>query len=234
MSRSPRPCGFTLIELLVVLSLIALLVALLMPSLASARQVANQVRCLANLSQIVRGQMTYTADNKDFLFAYFHYNAPATPVNPLSKQALPYGIELGKLPCPTAVQASAPLPAGASASSWHDPVNGSYAINVNSGWYRTLTGTWFNNVRPRMLSAHKRPSQESNFLDRGGRISTADSDPYYIANYALLGHTKYSANLHNNGFNAVYLDGHASHHPASFLTTLGSVDNVFWGDPNLW
>ncbi len=56
-NRMNRSRGFTLIELLVVVSIIALLIALLLPALAQARQLANSLLCLSNLRS--QGQLVY-------------------------------------------------------------------------------------------------------------------------------------------------------------------------------
>ncbi len=65
----PKLCrnGFTLIELLVVVSIIALLVAILMPALGKARKQARAAVCLSNLKQIGLVMAMYHDDNEDYV-----------------------------------------------------------------------------------------------------------------------------------------------------------------------
>ena len=80
-STTTRPrCAFTIIELLVVISIIALLMGLLLPVLAGARQSAKRVTCSSNLRQVGLVTESYLQDSKDVY-------APARPI-PLPFAAL--------------------------------------------------------------------------------------------------------------------------------------------------
>ncbi len=63
--------AFTLIELLVVISIIAILISILLPALAKARELANRAVCMANIRGIIQSMVTYAQSN-DGTF-------PATP-----------------------------------------------------------------------------------------------------------------------------------------------------------
>ena len=64
VTRSSRS-AFTLIELLVVVAIIALLIAILIPSLAKAREQAKRTACAANLKGIGEIMMTYAQSYND-------------------------------------------------------------------------------------------------------------------------------------------------------------------------
>ena len=66
IDASRRHSGFTLIELLVVISIIAILIALLLPSLSAARYAARDTLCRSQIRQQVIGFTLYAQDSNQF------------------------------------------------------------------------------------------------------------------------------------------------------------------------
>jgi prepilin-type N-terminal cleavage/methylation domain-containing protein/prepilin-type processing-associated H-X9-DG protein len=64
--RDRQGRGFTLIELLVVIAIVAILAALLLPTLSRGKQKAQGVSCLSNGRQMMAAMTMYTGDNSDF------------------------------------------------------------------------------------------------------------------------------------------------------------------------
>ena len=65
--RNSQSKGFTLIELLVVVAIIAVLVAILLPTLQKAREHSIRILCIANLNQFGQAITMYANENNEYV-----------------------------------------------------------------------------------------------------------------------------------------------------------------------
>jgi prepilin-type N-terminal cleavage/methylation domain-containing protein/prepilin-type processing-associated H-X9-DG protein len=142
-SRSGRmPRGFTLIELLVVIAIIAILAAMLLPALSSAKQKGQQINCVSNLKQMNLAYTMYVQDTGSML----DYNS----VNVLwMKTLIDYQAKVAAVRlCPVAkLRDTAPAgsSAGAATKPWYwgtspDPIYRSGAYSFNGWLYKYPSG----------------------------------------------------------------------------------------------
>ena len=77
--RKRKITGFTLIELLVVIAIIAIVAALLLPSLAGAKAQSHRTSCVSNLKEWTLAMTMYADDNNQFYPEPRETNYVATP-----------------------------------------------------------------------------------------------------------------------------------------------------------
>jgi prepilin-type N-terminal cleavage/methylation domain-containing protein/prepilin-type processing-associated H-X9-DG protein len=78
---STCPAGFTLVELLVVIGIIAVLIGILLPSLAKARAVANRTACLSNMRQMGQALAMFAQEHKLYLPKAWFNSGPTQTAN---------------------------------------------------------------------------------------------------------------------------------------------------------
>jgi prepilin-type N-terminal cleavage/methylation domain-containing protein len=138
--------GFTLIELLVVISIVALLLAILGPSLSKTRELVEDTICKSNLKQWAIIYSLYTQDNEGSFPQGYAGNNVTMQNAWLLGALLPYYEDLGLRDCPSTVPSGRPpirgveLPGGtfkqwgpfgkSNAGMWYDSyAEGSYGFS---------------------------------------------------------------------------------------------------------
>ena len=88
-----RGQGFTIVELLVTVGVIALLVALLVPALASMRGASHDTRCRANLRQMALALGSYLLSNDEHFPISSHTTGTVTDPAAWLQSLVPHGFE---------------------------------------------------------------------------------------------------------------------------------------------
>jgi prepilin-type N-terminal cleavage/methylation domain-containing protein/prepilin-type processing-associated H-X9-DG protein len=213
-----RP-GFTLIELLVVVAIIAVLVAMLLPALGTARESARKVVCASNLSQVGKAQVTYANDNHEWITWCWElvngtkvarsslgswvetdgsYGIGQLVGKPIGSSAVNYLPDAEALMCPNDFnRAPYRKVKGGWAPYYMDNLPDYCAYVSYTFCYRKgdETISWWLKLPCRDKLTVEDPSKTSILFDQG----YPKSSPLGVTNYMY----------HKDGWNILYMDGHA-------------------------
>ncbi len=89
IARSVSRRAFTLIELLLVISIIALLISILLPSLGSARERTWQTSCMSLMKQFSFATEAYLSDHSEYWPGWFNSLTPITTLRTWRGAELP-------------------------------------------------------------------------------------------------------------------------------------------------
>ncbi|MBI1369254.1 MAG: prepilin-type N-terminal cleavage/methylation domain-containing protein [Planctomycetes bacterium] len=234
-----RRQAFTIIELLVVVAIIAVLIAILLPSLQKARDVSKSVVCSTHLNQLNLATVLYSVDYQSQLpsprewvdnsIAWF--DSWKTPASVRQGTLYKYVGQKDKLYlCPKFTEV---CPAGVTPAF-------SYAMNI----YTILPGQvspqgWAGCPSIRRIADVRTPARLFLFTEESPWIASvsmvAIDDALFAPTFdpkistlpfvEALGTYHNGSDLYNGTGNAVFFDGHVSAHPVEDTYEIGTPIN---------
>ena len=232
-----RHRAFTLVELLVVIGIITVLIAVLLPVLARAREQANRIKCAANLHSMGQALTMYTQQYGCYPGALFATQATEAAVWPARLRTLMGG---GKevFYCPSQDERcrwtdATPEPVIQATGSFLDlgyypgeplvHLNAHFSYGYNGGGTEGYNGPVEDQKGLGIQPKHRASSWPGAGDLRASRVkmpaemiavadSTADGkDDYVIAPIKSLGYkSAWPGRVHNGGANVLFCDGHVT------------------------
>lgn len=236
--RTRRAAGFTLIELLVTIAIIAVLAALLLAGLQSARQKADATNCLSNLRQLAAANLAYAGEHDG------HY----VPAQELNNAVRWHGVRRGSGGAFDPAQGPLAAYLGTEGRvklcpTFRDALKGTASFEEGTGGYgynaTYIGGTPADGFSPERVINVPQPARTVMFTDTAfaraaGLQEYAFCEPrqWVNPNGKLRGRLIPSVHFRHGGRTHVaWCDGHVS---AEEPTELGGPDAYYGGEPGKW
>jgi prepilin-type N-terminal cleavage/methylation domain-containing protein/prepilin-type processing-associated H-X9-DG protein len=203
--------GFTLVELLVVIGIIAVLISILLPVIAKARESANRAKCASNIRQLIQGAIMYAMNDKNRMFTNPNTGVASDDLSLLYEHRMVNSLKVYICPSTDNIIRDQPNPPGSRFIpdlQRHASATGTNYGHSYEGRTRLWPGTWPDGTVI--------PNDGTKAVKRYGRKPGDSAEVFLITDGDDTGTNNWpdpGENHGADGINVGFCDGHVQFYP---------------------